>query len=311
MRIIFLGTPGFAVPALLQLAGGPLSPAAVYTRPDRPAGRGRAVAAPPVKEAALELGLTVLQPDSLKTQEALEGLHDLAPEVIVVAAYGQLLPPAVLALPRFGCVNIHPSLLPKYRGAAPIPAAVLAGDDFTGVSLMLLDEGMDTGPIISQAAVSISPQDNTGTLTQKLARVAAALLGEVLPRYLRGEVAPRPQDEARATGSATIRHEDGAIDWASPATAIWLKVRAYYPWPGCYTNWRGRQLKILEAYPLAATKVLPGQVVATDGQSGGLGIGTGEGVLGILRLQMAGRRPMGAREFLRGQPGLLGEVLPS
>jgi methionyl-tRNA formyltransferase len=312
IRLVFMGSPGFAVPALEGLVRSGCEVAAVYTQPDRPAGRGRALLASPVKEAALRYGLAVVQPESLKAPAAAAQLAEFKPEIIVVAAYGQLLPKAVLELPPRGCVNIHPSLLPEFRGASPVAAALLAGREFTGVSIMLLDEGMDTGPLLARAAVPVSPADNTGSLTGKLSVVAAALLQDALAGWCRGEITPRPQDDAAATYSARISKEDGEIDWNQPAADIWRRVRAYNPWPGCYTRWRGKQLKIIEAIPAGAEiKAGAGQVIALDGVAAPLGVGTGEGTLGLLRVQMEGKRPVPADEFLRGQRDFIGTVLPT
>ncbi|MBA7627883.1 Methionyl-tRNA formyltransferase [subsurface metagenome] len=312
MRVVFMGTPEFAVPALERLILNQYQVVAVYTRPDKPAGRGRHQAPPPVKRAALELGVPVVQPLSLKTAEAVAELCAFRPDIIVVAAYGQILPPPVLDMPEHGCINIHPSLLPKYRGASPVTAAILAGDDFTGVSLMLLDKGLDTGPVLGKAAVAISPWDSTGSLTDKLSLVAAQLLQEVLVHWLRGEITPQPQDEAGATYSSRIAKEDGEIDWNLPAEDIWRRVRAFNPWPGGYTWWRGRQIRVLEAVPIPGGVSAAGRVIALGAEArAGFGVGTGDGVLGVLRVQLEGKRALSAAEFLRGQREFLGAVLPS
>lgn len=310
-RLVFIGTPDFAVPPLEQLCRDGAGIAAVYTQPDRPAGRGRQPVPPPVKRAALDLGLPVYQPESFKDKEVVDGLARLQPEAIVVAAFGQLLPRAVLGIPPYGCLNLHPSLLPRYRGASPVASAILAGDAFTGVSIMLLDEGMDTGPVLARAQVPVSPADTTGTLTAKLARQAAALLGDVLVRHLRGQTVPRPQDGAAATYCGTISKEDGRIDWQRPAPELWRQVRAFQPWPGSYTEWAGRQLRIIEALPLPeAASPGAGQVIALDGKTGAdVGVGCGEGVLGVTRLQLEGKKAVTAAEFVRGRRDFVGAVL--
>ncbi|MBI4266863.1 MAG: methionyl-tRNA formyltransferase [Chloroflexi bacterium] len=311
LPVVFMGTPEFAVPPLEHLLVNGYRIAAVYTRPDRPAGRGRAPVASPVKRVAQNWNLPVRQPASLKNAEVVAGLADLHPEVIVVAAFGQLLPQAVLDIPRRGCINIHPSLLPRYRGASPVPAAILAGDEFTGVSIMLMDKGLDTGPVLARAAVAISPLDNTGSLTLKLALVAAHLLQEALSRWLRAEITPRPQDEAAASYSSEISKAAGEIDWRLPAVAVWRRVRAFNPWPGGYTRWRGKQLKIIEALPLPAAGVAGvGKVVALAEKEAAFGVHTGEGVLGVRTLQLEGKRAMPAAEFLKGQREFIGSVLP-
>ena len=312
MRIVFMGTPEFAVPALERLVLSQYQVAAVYTPPDKPAGRGRVPAPPPVKEAALRRQLPVVQPDSLKSAGAVSQLADLCPDVIVVAAFGQILPPSVLDIPRYGCINIHPSLLPRFRGASPVAAAILAGDEFTGVSIMLLDAGMDTGPVLARAAIPVAPQDNTGSLTEKLSLVAAHLLQDVLIGWRRQEITPQPQNEAEATYSAPITKEEGEIDWRLPARDIWRRVRAFNPWPGCYTRWRGKQLKIVEAVPVMGPDAPEaGRVVALPAGEAALGVGTGAGILGVLGVQVEGKRAMAAAEFLRGQRDFIGAVLPS
>ena len=312
MRIVFMGTPEFAVPALEHLVFNQYEVAAVYTQPDRPAGRGRALVASPVKAAAQRWQLPVVQPDSLKSADAVSQLADLHPDVIVVAAFGQLLPQSVLDIPSYGCINIHPSLLPKYRGASPVVAAILSGDEFTGVSIMLLDSGMDTGPVLTKAAVPVSPRDNAGSLTDKLSLIAAHLLQEALTGWVRHEIVPQPQNEAEATYSAQITKEEGEIDWNLPATELWRRVRAFNPWPGCYTSWRGKQLKIMEAVPLPEGGVAgAGQVVVLPGREAVPGVGTGDGILGVLKVQLEGKRAMSASEFLRGQRDFIGAVLPS
>lgn len=311
MRTVFMGTPEFAVPSLEHLVLNHYEVVAVYTQPDRPAGRGRALVTSPVKEAALRLKLPVVQPDGLKSAAAVSQLAELHPDVVVVAALGQILPQSVLDVPGYGCINVHPSLLPRFRGASPVAAAILSGDELTGVSIMLLDAGMDTGPVLVRAAVPVSPQDNTGSLTGKLSLVAARLLQEALTGWLRHEIVPRPQNEAEATYTAQIAKEVGEIDWHLSATEIWRRVRAFNPWPGCYTRWRGKQLKIIEAVPLAEKAVSgAGRVVALPGHEAVPGVGTGDGILGVLRVQLEGKRAMPAAEFLKGQRDFIGAVLP-
>jgi len=300
-RVVFMGTPEFAVPALESLVQGEYELVAVYSQPDKPAGRGRIPASAPVKKTALEHGLEVLQPATFRDTEEVERLVALKPDVIVVAAYGQILPRSVLDIPESGCLNIHPSLLPLYRGATPIPAAILAGDEDTGVSIMLLDAGMDTGPILSQYVVGIGPEDTTASLTTGLAHVGARLLGETLPLWLDRSLTPQPQDESGATYTSPISKEDGLVDWRLPAVDIQRRVRAFYPWPGCYSYWRGRQIRIHEAVSLHKEGALvPGRVVALEsGQPAAVGVETGNGILGLVSIQIEGRRAMPAAEFLR------------
>lgn len=307
-----MGTPDFAVPPLEHLVLNGHQVVAVYTQPDRAAGRGRAVMSSPVKQAAVALDLPVEQPVNFKKAEPVKQLAEFQPDIIVVAAYGLILPQPVLDIPKFKCLNIHPSLLPKFRGASPVAAAILAGDEFAGISIMLMDAGMDTGPVLAQTQVAISWQDTAGLLTSKLSLVAAYLLQEVLPRWVSGELQPRPQEEAEATYTSPLEKSAGEINWHLPALEIWRHVRAFQPWPGCYTSWQGKQLKIIEAVPLPAEKnVQIGQVVALNQQGVAFGVNTGEGVLGILKVQLEGKRAMSAAEFLRGQPKLVGAVLPS
>ncbi len=308
MRIIFMGSPEFAVTPLRYLLLNRYSVAAVYTQPDRPAGRGRESAAPPVKRLALDWDLEVRQPESLRRPEAVAEVAGLGPDIIVVAAYGQILPPAVLAVPRYGCVNIHPSLLPRFRGASPVAAAILAGDEFTGVSIMLMDAGMDTGPVLGQAQIPISEGDTTGSLTAKLARVGAEMLVELLPRHLLGSISPRPQDEARASYCRPIGKEAGEIDWHMPAVELTRRVRAYNPWPGAYTRWQGKRLKILSAVPLPDGEGQPGQVTSLASGTG-FGVVTGEGMLAVCQVQLEGKRPVTGAEFRRGQRGFIGAQL--
>jgi len=312
LRVIFMGSPEFAVLPLEYLVLNQYHVVAVYTQPDRPAGRGRALLASPVKRTAAAWKLPVVQPASLKRPEAVAELESLRPDVIVVAAFGQILPPPVLAIPRYECLNIHASLLPRFRGASPVAAAILAGDEFTGVSIMLMDEGLDTGPLLGRAQIPVAAVDTTGSLTAKLSWIGAQLLLEVLPRWLKGELTPQPQNEAQASYAGPISKEAGEIDWQLAAVDIWRRVRAFYPWPGAYTSWRGRRLRILEAVPLSGGEgARAGQVVALSGEgtAPAFGVGTGEGVLGILKLQLEGKRVTTAADFLRGQRGFIGAQL--
>jgi len=313
---VFMGTSEFAILPLEHLVLNQYQVVAVYTQPDKPAGRGRSLASPPVKRAALTWNLPLEQPLSLKKTEAVEKLAGFHPDVIVVAAFGQILPPSVLEIPRYGCINIHPSLLPRWRGASPVTAAILAGDEFTGVSIMLLDRGMDTGPVLARGQIPIAAQDTTGSLTTRLALIAAGLLQEVLVRYLRGELKPQPQDEAEATYCSQISKEEGEIDWHLPAIDIWRRVRAFQPWPGCYTSWLGKRLEIIEAVPMPGETTLEaGRVVAlvpTTGEAkAAFGVSTGDGILGVVKVQLEGKRAMSAAEFLRGQRQFIGARLPS
>src|SRR5438876_10530722 len=252
MSIVFLGTPTFAVPALVRLVEDRHRIAAVITQPDRSAGRSRQARPSPVKIAAQTLGLPVLQPESLRSPEFIEALRKLSPDVIVVAAYGQILRQSVLDIPARGVLNIHPSLLPRWRGASPIPAAILAGDERTGISIMLMDPGMDSGPLLAQTEVAIGDEDTTLSLSEWLASAGADLLARTLPHWLSGALSPKPQNDELATFCALLRKEDGVIDWGVPATEIWRRVRAYNPWPGAYSELDGELLHIWRAWPLAS-----------------------------------------------------------
>jgi len=306
-RVVFMGTPSFAVPTLEGLAEV-YQVVAVVTQPDRPSGRGRRLQPPPVKQAAQRLALPVWQPRTLRAPEAATRLRELAPEVVVVAAFGHILRPEVLAVPPHGCVNVHASLLPRYRGAEPVAAAILAGEEETGITIMLMDEGMDTGPILAQRSIPIAPDDTRVSLTEKLARLGAELLLEVLPRWLRGEIVPRPQDETLASYAPPLRKKDGEIDWSRPAVALERMARAYHPWPGAYTSWRGRRLKVLRARPLPWPQGEVGRVVETPE---GAAVVAGEGALLLEEVQLAGRRAMPVADFLRGQRDFVGSYLPS
>jgi len=315
LRVIFMGTPEFAVPCLDHLILNEYQVVAVYTQPDKPMGRGRSLTYSPVKKAAITWRLPVVQPVSLRRAEAVDQMTSFQPDIIVVAAFGQIVPQAVLEIPKYGCINIHPSLLPRFRGASPVAAAILAGDDFTGVSIMVIDTGLDTGPVLTKAQISISALDTTGSLTAKLSQVAARVLQEVLPCWIRGELAHQPQNEAEATYCSPITKEEGEIDWYLPAIDIWRQVRSFHPWPGGYTRWLGRQLKIIEAVPLPQErKVDPGQVVALapvrGGEEAAFGISTGDGMLGVLKVQIEGKRAISSAEFLRGQRQFIGAILP-
>lgn len=307
-----MGTPQFAVPPLEHLILNGYQVAAVYTQPDRAAGRGRSLVSSPVKRVAIDWRLPVVQPTSFTKGEVVGQLASFEPDVIVVAAFGQILPQSVLDIPAYGCLNLHPSLLPRFRGASPTAAAILAGDGFSGVSIMLMEAALDSGPVLVQAQVPISSPDTTASLTAKLSLIAAQLLLEVLPRWSRGELVPRPQDEAQATYCPTISKEEGKIDWHLPAVDIWRRVRAYQPWPGCYTKWQGKRLKIIEALPLFGERTPEvGRVVVLNKGGAVFGITTGEGILGVLKVQLEGKRTMPAAEFLRGQQQFIGAILPS
>ena len=312
MRVIFMGTSEFATPTLEYLIGSEHQIVAVYTRPDRRGGRGQGTISSPVKRVALAHGLTVCQPESLKPSSEVEKIARLSPDVIVVAAFGQILPPGVLTIPPFGCTNVHPSLLPRHRGPSPVADAILSGETITGVSMMLMDSGVDTGPILAQRSEDILPEDTAGSLESRLAVLCARLLEESLALWFEDRLKPQPQDEKNASYSRPITKGDGNMDWHLPAVHLWLRVRAFQPWPGCYTRWHGKSLKVLEASPVGADRGEPGRVVSLAGTTGAVvGVETAEGVLALHRVQLEGRRSVSVADFLRGQRGFVGGLLRS
>lgn len=322
LRIIYMGTPHFAVPALEALIAnmtpGTLLPegyeiVTVITRPDKPVGRGKEIIYSPVKQTALARGIPVWQPGSLKRPENIADLAAYQADLYIVAAFGQILPQAVLDQPRYGTLNIHASLLPRYRGVSPISEAILQGDPETGVTIMLLDAGVDTGPILLSRAIPIAEDDTTGSLTDKLAILGAGALLEAIPLWVQGRIVPQPQDEQKASHTHMLHKEDGQISWDRAAAVLAREVRAYQPWPGAYTYWRGKLLKIVSAHAEAlepGQDVLPGTAILRK-EAGHrlLAIVTSSGYLVIDRLQLEGKKAMSAEEFLRGYPQIVGEVL--
>jgi methionyl-tRNA formyltransferase len=298
-RTVFMGSPEFALPTLRLLAER-YPVVGVVTQPDKPAGRGRVMTPPPVKVLAGELGLPVIQPRRLREPEAMEQLRQWQPELIVVAAFGQILLPEVLNLPPHGCINVHASLLPHWRGAAPIQAAILYGDAETGATIMVMDPGVDTGPILSQRRLAIAPEDTAGSLGEKLAASGAELLIETLPAYLDGALQPRPQPDGGDTYAPMLKKEDGLLDFTRPAEELARKVRAYNPWPGAYLLWQGEMLKIHQAHAAPAE----GGDLPAAGQPVRLGalpaLGTLNGLLVLDEVQPAGKKPMPGEVFLRG-----------
>jgi methionyl-tRNA formyltransferase len=303
-----MGTPQFAVPLLDALTENPvIQLTAVFTPPDRKRGRGQELAPSPVKRRAVELGLPVEQPATFRNAQAVDQLAAHAPDIIVVAAYGRLLPAEVLDMPRFGCLNLHPSLLPRHRGPSPVAGAILAGDDTTGVTVMLLDEGMDTGPIVSQSSRSICAEDDAETLTANLFRDGADLLNDVIPDWVAGTIEAVPQDDERATYTKKMERGDGLADWALEAETLCRQQRAFTPWPGLYTSWDGKEIKLLEVAQSPGEDAPPGLVVSTEVEP--LLVGTGGGLLAVRRLQLEGRRPAEAADFVRGHPQFIGAML--
>ncbi len=306
-HLVFMGSPQFAVPTLEALAREH-DVLAVFTQPDKPAGRGQQLAAVPVKHWARTHSVPVYQPQSFRKEpQAIDILRDLKPEVIVVAAYGLILPQAVLDVPTFGCLNVHGSILPRHRGAAPIMSAILAGDAETGITIMRMDAGLDTGPMLSVAREPIRSDDTTASLSERLSYIGAQLMADTLPKYLSGEIAPQPQPEEGATYSPKIDKADARIDWNKPAGEIERMVRAYIPWPGTFTFWDGVQVKVLKAGIRDQGSGITGEVVKLGDRS--IGVVTGSGVLVLKEIQLAGRKAMKAEDFVRGQPKLVGAVL--
>lgn len=306
-----MGTPEFALPTLERLSKR-YPVVGVVTQPDRPAGRGRHVSAPPVKELALAEGIPVFQPERLRRMEAVERIRGWSPDVIVVAAYGQILPPSVLEIPPHGSLNVHASLLPRWRGAAPVQAALMAGDTVTGVTIMLMDEGMDTGPILAQEQTPIGPKETAGMLEARLAEMGGRLLMQVLPDYLAGRLEPQPQPEEGVEVIYRIPKKAARIDWTRSAQALHDHVRAFAPAPGAYTQWKGQRLKVFE------TRVLPPDAETAEGAPGQVflwddvpAVLTGEGALALLQVQMAGKRPMKGAAFVRGRRHFVGAQLGS
>lgn len=297
MRIVFMGTPDFAVESLNALVNAGHDVAAVITQPDRPKGRGNKLAFPEVKSRALELNLPVHQPASVKEEAFLELLQSYQPDVIVVVAYGRILPQAVLELPQYGCINVHGSLLPAYRGAAPIQRAVLDGCKESGVTIMQMDSGMDTGDMLLQGSLPITEEDNTGTMFEKLAVLGGKLLVEALEGMQQGTIQPQKQNEAEATYAARILKEDEVIDWSKPAETIFCQIRGLAPAPGAYTLWNDQRLKIWKS---RISKKETGKAPGTVAEIGKdyLLVQTGQGCLEVLELQPAGKKSHACKSVL-------------
>ncbi len=315
MRVVFMGTPEFAVPTLAALLDSAYSVVGVVTQPDRPRGRGKSVTPSPVKELALAHKVPILQPEKMKHPDFLASLKEWNADVIVVAAFGRILPKVILDLPPRGCLNVHSSLLPKYRGAAPIQWALINGEKETGITTMLMDEGMDTGPILLQETVAIESEDTIMELTNRLAQVGGQLLVKTLRLWESEQITPTIQDNAKATMAPMLRKEDGVIDWSQPAVTIHNRVRGVSPWPGAYTFCQQDRLSIwktvtcVDKQETASVSDIPGTIVKLGKNE--IMVKTGDGVLGITELQMANRKRMTVGQFLTGYQLTPGERFAS
>jgi len=302
IRVVFMGSPDFALPTLRAL-NEQFNVVGVVTQPDRPAGRGRALTPPDVKVLAESLGLPFIQPATLKDPEALDQLEAWSPDVIVVAAFGQILRENVLNLPPYGCLNVHASLLPCWRGAAPVQAALLH-DDVTGVTIMKMDKGLDTGPILSQKEFTIPRDMKGGELFDRLAQMGAELLVETLPKYIGGEIEPEPQDDEKATYAPRLKKADGRLDFAEEAAFLARKVRAYHPWPGTFQFYGGTRLKIVDAHAEDMPVAEPGERYVIDEKPAW---GTAKGVLVLDTVQAAGKKQVSSEDFLHGAKDWINE----
>lgn len=299
MRILFMGTGGFAVPSLKALLSSTHEVIGVVTQPDRPAGRGRQLRLSPVKEVAIEAGLPIHQPEKVRSEDFAERVRQMAPDAIVVASFGQIIPKAILDIPRFGDINVHSSLLPKYRGAAPIHYALFSGDAVTGVTTMLMDPGLDTGPVLLQREVEILPSDNEGTLEARLSEVGAELLLDTLDGIEKGTIVPKPQDSSQATLAPSVKRDACEIHWADEARMVCGRVRGCSPRPGAYTFWQGSPLKIWWCEPAETDAAgTPGEVM--DVTSQGIVVQTGSGPVLLTEVQPENKKRMPATEFARG-----------
>ena len=308
MRIVFMGTPAFALPSFEALLEAGYEVAAAVTQPDRPCGRGNKLAPCPVKAAALPRGIPVLQFERIRRQEGLDALRALSPDLFVTAAFGQILSEKVLAIPALGTVNVHASLLPAYRGPAPINWCIIEGESVTGVTTMMTDAGVDTGDILLQREVPIEPEETASRLTERLAAIGAALLVETLGRLSRGTLSPVPQDHGKATRHPMLTKEHGKIDWTRGAPAIANLVRGVDPWPGAWTTLPdGGMLKIWRARAVEG-RGAPGEVVYADGKRG-MAVACGEGLLAVMELQAPGAKHLAAADYLRGHPMAAGVML--
>ena len=296
LKVVFMGTPIFSVPILDKL-NQEFEVVGVVTQPDRPSGRGQRVIESAVKGFASSNDIKAFQPDDINSPESVTQIRNWNPDIISVAAFGQILKPELLTAPKYGCLNVHASLLPRWRGAAPINAAILHGDQITGVTIMKMAEGLDDGPILNQRSIPIKPDDTAGTLSDQLSALGAALLVDTIPPYIKDEILPKDQDHTQATYANMLKKKDGLLDFNNPADYLARKVRAYFPWPGSYTNWNDRRLLIHQASSANVTSPGPGVFTIYEGYPA---IGSAEGLLVLELLQLTGKRKLSGDEFLKG-----------
>ena len=301
LKIIFAGTPQFAATALEALLAQQFTVAAVLTQPDRPAGRGRKLGASAIKEFALERGLSVRQPVSLKSADEADALRALKPDALIVIAYGLILPPAILSIPRFGCINVHASLLPRWRGAAPIQRAIEAGDEMTGITIMQMDAGLDTGAMLALAATPVHAHDTAASLHDRLAEIGAALLVSTLTRLMRGDITPQAQDNTQATYATKLKKEEARIDWSTDAELLARRIRAFNPWPVAHTTLDGQTLRLWQATAEKDTLAPQPHGTVLGADAHGIRVRCGRGVLSVTQLQAQGGKPLGAGAFLNGR----------
>ena len=304
MRVVFLGTPDFAVPSLDAMVLAGHSVLGVFTQPDRPKGRGQQVAESPVKQAAVRLGLPVFQPERIRRPESIEQLRSFGADLMVVVGYGQIIPQSIIDLPRHGILNVHASLLPKYRGAAPIQWAIASGETKTGVTIMQIDAGLDTGDMLAKASTDIGPDETAPELSARLAALGAQLLIDTIGAIERGTAIREKQNDSEATLAPILKKEDGRVDWTRPAREINNRRRGFTPWPGAYTTFRGQPLALLRTEALEDTSLLPG-VVRVDGKK--LLVGTGDGALAVADVQPGGKKRMSAEAYINGYKPQNGE----
>ena len=312
MRLVFMGTPSFAVPVLSGLTGREgCEVVGVYTPPDGSAGRGRKAQSSPIKDYAQEHGLPIFQPASLRSAEVQAELAALQPDLVIVAAYGKLLPKPILDLTPLGCLNIHPSLLPRHRGPSPVATAILNGDQVTGVTIMLLDEGMDTGPLIAQHEFFLKGNETTEALTAALFELGGTLLEESLTQWQSGALLSEPQDESLASVTRKLERADGLADWSLSADELERHARAFTPWPGLFTSWNGSGLKLVAVAFVASdsAEFEPGTVVATDHPDLPAAVATSKGFLGLKIVQLEGKKAVSVKDFLNGSPSFIGSSL--